>query len=160
MALMLVCPGVLLRVTHPQPINYRHVGDEAESSCLRVTSVEMLLHDTLASVDQNILHPIQVSLKREENLARKLLASSTLSHRLPCFVSAALVLGQHGRACVADGGDPDIGGNRCYGSHPRRGGTWELEEELKSDYPNLFSNISYSQGQDSFKGGWFVTPVF
>jgi hypothetical protein len=44
------------------------------------TTIERLLHDTLASVDQNIPRLIQGSLKREENLARILLASSTLSH--------------------------------------------------------------------------------
>jgi hypothetical protein len=55
------------------------VGDEAASACSQVTTVERLLHDTLASVDQNILRPIQVSLKREENLACITLASYTLS---------------------------------------------------------------------------------
>jgi hypothetical protein len=69
------------------------VGDEAETTCSRGAATERLLHDTLASVDGNILHLIQVSLKREENLARIPLASSMLSHPLLCFVSAALVLG-------------------------------------------------------------------
>jgi hypothetical protein len=51
-------PGFL-----PPPINWRRVGDKAESACSRVTAAERL-HDTLALVDQNILRSIQVSLKR------------------------------------------------------------------------------------------------
>jgi hypothetical protein len=73
-----------------------------------------VVHDTLDSVDQNILRPIQVSLKREENLALIPLASSTLSHPLLCFVFAALVLGQHRCAYVADEGDPGMGGSCHY----------------------------------------------
>jgi hypothetical protein len=77
----------------PSPINKRRVGDEAEYSCSRVTATGRLLHDKLALVDQNILHPIQVGLKREENLARIPLASSMLSHPVICFLSTALVPG-------------------------------------------------------------------
>jgi hypothetical protein len=29
-----------------------------------------------------------------------------------------------------------------WSHHTKDEATWELEEELKSDYPNLFSNIS------------------
>ena len=35
--------------------------------------------------------------------------------------------------------------------------TWEREDDLKSDYPNLFES-SESQGRDSSSGGRFVTP--
>jgi hypothetical protein len=64
----------------PPPIDWRWMGDEAGSACSWVTDTERLLHDTLALVKQNIPHSIRVSLKREENLAHILLASSTLSH--------------------------------------------------------------------------------
>jgi hypothetical protein len=146
MAPMLVFPGVLPWVMWPQPL-YPQVlrilwyldstcwalpsfcphpligggwGAEVESACLLVATTERLLHDMLASVDQNNLRTIWVSLKREENLARIPLASSTLSHPLACFVSAALVLRQRGRACIASGGNPSTGCSRhylggCYG---------------------------------------------
>jgi hypothetical protein len=48
----------------PPPINWRRVGDEAESVCSRVAITERLLHETLVSVIQNILHLIRVSLKK------------------------------------------------------------------------------------------------
>jgi hypothetical protein len=85
--------------------------------------MERLLHEMPASVDWNILRLIRVSLKREENLACMLLASSTISHPLLCFVSVALVLRQRRRAYVAGRGDPGVGGSRRYGGHPHRGGT-------------------------------------
>jgi hypothetical protein len=47
------------------PIDWRQVGDEAESVCSQVTAMERLLHEMLASIDRNILHPIRVGLKRE-----------------------------------------------------------------------------------------------
>jgi hypothetical protein len=50
--------------------------------------VERLLHDTLTSIDQNILRVIRVCLKREENLAYIPLASSMLSHPLLGFFTA------------------------------------------------------------------------
>jgi hypothetical protein len=60
------------------PINGRQVGDELESMCLQVTTMEMLLHATLASVHQNILCLIQVTLKREKILPH----SSVFLHAL------------------------------------------------------------------------------
>jgi hypothetical protein len=69
------------------------------------------LHDTLALADQNIMRSIWVSLKRGENLARRPLASSTLSHPFLCFVSTALIPGQRGRAYIVGGGDPGAGGS-------------------------------------------------
>jgi hypothetical protein len=50
---MLGSPGFLLL-----PINWRWVGDEAESACSWVTIAERLLHDMLVSVNQNILRLI------------------------------------------------------------------------------------------------------
>jgi hypothetical protein len=38
--------------------------------------------------------------------------------------------------------------------------TWEHEEELRADYPELFSSASWISGRDSSKGGRFVTPTF
>jgi hypothetical protein len=77
----------------PPPINWRQLGDETEFVCSWVTTTERLLHDMLASVNQNIPRPIWVSPKREENLVCIPLASYTLSHPLMCFVSIALVPG-------------------------------------------------------------------
>jgi hypothetical protein len=54
----------------PPPINWRWVRDEVESTCSWVTTTERLFHDTVASVNQNILRLIRVSLKREEDLTR------------------------------------------------------------------------------------------
>jgi hypothetical protein len=96
---------------------------EAKSACSWVAATDRLLHDMLASIDQNILRPIRVSLKREENLACIPLASSMLPHPLLCFVSASFVLGQHKSAYVVGGGDPSAGGSRHYGGHPCHGGT-------------------------------------
>jgi hypothetical protein len=76
----------------PPRIDCRWVGDEAESMCSQVAAVEMLLHKTLASVGWNILHLIQVSLQKGENLACMPLASSILSHPLLCCVSTASIL--------------------------------------------------------------------
>jgi hypothetical protein len=100
--------------SHPPPINWRWVGDEAESLCSQVATTEMLLHETLALVHQNILRPIQVSLKRE---AKSCLYSNGFLHTLLfllCFVSAALVSGQHGCACTDGGGDPGARGGHRY----------------------------------------------
>jgi hypothetical protein len=53
--------------SHP-PINWSQVGDETESACSLVATAERLLHEMLASVHQNILHLIRVSLTREKIL--------------------------------------------------------------------------------------------
>jgi hypothetical protein len=47
------------------PINWRRVEDEAEFACSQVTTAERLLHETLVSVHWKILHPVQVSLRRD-----------------------------------------------------------------------------------------------
>jgi hypothetical protein len=49
----------------PLPIDWRWVEDNTEFTCLQVTTAERLLHETLASVSQNILRPIRASLKKE-----------------------------------------------------------------------------------------------
>jgi hypothetical protein len=49
----------------PLPIDWRWVEDNTEFTCLQVTTAERLLHDTLASVSQNILRPIRARLKKE-----------------------------------------------------------------------------------------------
>jgi hypothetical protein len=72
-------------------INWRSVGDEAESVCLQVAAMERLLHEMLASVHQNILHPIWVSLKRETSCPHSSGSLCALSS-LQCFVFVALVL--------------------------------------------------------------------
>jgi hypothetical protein len=61
------------------PINWRWVEDEADFACLQVAAAERLLQEMLASVHQNILRLVQVSLKRE-NLDRIPMASFMLSH--------------------------------------------------------------------------------
>jgi hypothetical protein len=80
-------PGFL-----PPPINWRWVGDEVEFECSQVTTVERMLHEMLVSVDQNILHPIQVSLKKRGKSCPPALAPSMLFRLLLYFVSAAFVL--------------------------------------------------------------------
>jgi hypothetical protein len=61
-----------------------------------------LLHETLASVNRNILRPIQVGLKIEKNASAPP-ASFMHSHPLLRFVSAAPVPGQHTHAYIAGG---------------------------------------------------------
>jgi hypothetical protein len=41
------------------------VLSEADLACSQVTTMERLLHQTLASVHGNILHPVQVSLRKK-----------------------------------------------------------------------------------------------
>jgi hypothetical protein len=71
----------------PPLINWRRLGDEAKSMCSQVATADMLLHETLASVDQNILGSIRVGLKKEKKLP---------THLIPLlrFVSTAPVLGR------------------------------------------------------------------
>jgi hypothetical protein len=47
-----------------------------------------------------------------------------------------------------------------YSHHTEDEATWEHEEELRADYPELFPSASYILGQDSSKRGRFVTPTF
>jgi hypothetical protein len=47
-----------------------------------------------------------------------------------------------------------------WSHHTEDEATWEHEEGLRADYPELFSGASESRGWDSFKGGRFVTPFF
>jgi hypothetical protein len=91
--------------------------------CSRVAAAERLSHEMIASIDQNILCQIPVSLKREENLACMPLASSTLSHSLLYFVSATLVPGQRGRAYVVGEGDQGVGSSSRCGGRPCHGCT-------------------------------------
>jgi hypothetical protein len=60
-----VSPGVIGLLL---PVDWRRVEDNAEFVCSLVTIMERMLWDMLASVDRNILHPIQVSLKKEGNI--------------------------------------------------------------------------------------------
>jgi hypothetical protein len=48
-----------------------------------------------------------------------------------------------------------------WSQHMEDEATWEHEEELRADYPELFpSAFPESQGRDSSMGGRFVTPAF
>jgi hypothetical protein len=77
----------------PLPTDWRWVEDNAEFACPLVATVERLLHETLASVSQNILHPIWVSLKNERKTC--LWASGFLQALSPppAFLSAAPIPG-------------------------------------------------------------------
>jgi hypothetical protein len=108
----------------PTPIDWRWVGDKAESMCSKVTTMGRLLLETQASVNRNILGLIWVHLKREEKTVSAPPASFMDSHPLLCFVSAAPVPGWHGRACIVGGGDLNTRGNHYCGSWPCHGGTW------------------------------------
>jgi hypothetical protein len=68
----------------PPPINWRRVEDNAEFACSQVTTAERLLYKTLALVSRNILHPIQVSLKKRVKLVCAPLAFFNPSHPLLC----------------------------------------------------------------------------
>jgi hypothetical protein len=106
----------------PPPIDWRRVGDEAESGCSLVATAERILHEMLASVNQNILCSIRVGRKKEKTASTP--TSSVMdSHPLLHFVSVVTVLGQRGRACVVGGGDSDTGGSRCCGSRLCHGTT-------------------------------------
>jgi hypothetical protein len=47
-----------------------------------------------------------------------------------------------------------------WSHHTEDEATWEHEEELRADYPELFPSASWNSGRDSSKGGRFVTPTF
>jgi hypothetical protein len=88
--------------------------------CSQVTDVEWLLHETLASVHQNILRPVRVNLNRETNAFPHFHGFLHAFSFLLCFVSAALVLRQRRCDCVSDGGDMGAGGSHRCGGRPRR----------------------------------------
>jgi hypothetical protein len=47
-----------------------------------------------------------------------------------------------------------------WSHHTEDEATWEHEEELRADYPELFPSASWILRWDSSKGGRFVTPTF
>jgi hypothetical protein len=47
-----------------------------------------------------------------------------------------------------------------WSHHTEDEATWEHEEELRADYPELFPSASWISGRDSSKGGRFVTLTF
>jgi hypothetical protein len=47
------------------PINWRWVENDVKSACSQDDTAERLLHEALASVHRNILHPVRVSLGKE-----------------------------------------------------------------------------------------------
>jgi hypothetical protein len=47
-----------------------------------------------------------------------------------------------------------------WSHHTEDKATWEHEEELRADYPDLFPSASWISGRDSSTGGRFVTPTF
>jgi hypothetical protein len=47
-----------------------------------------------------------------------------------------------------------------WSHHTEDEATWEHEEEIRTDYPELFPVLPESHGRDSFKGGRFVTLTF
>jgi hypothetical protein len=55
---------------------------------------------------------------------------------------------------------PGITATRCVkcNNHTEEEATWEKEDQLKAEFPDIFSNLSESQGRDSSYGGRFVTP--
>jgi hypothetical protein len=67
------------------------MGDEAEFVCWQVTATERLLHAALASVHQNNLRSIRVSLKREKILPAFLwLPPRSFIPHVFCFRSSCL----------------------------------------------------------------------
>jgi hypothetical protein len=106
----------------PPPIDWRRVGDEAESACSQVTIMERFLYEMLASIDRNILCPIRDGLKRVKIVSVPP-ASFMHCHPFLRLISTAPILGRCRHASIADGGDPGVGGNRYCESHPCHGGT-------------------------------------
>jgi hypothetical protein len=47
-----------------------------------------------------------------------------------------------------------------WSHHTEDEATWEHEEQLRVDYPDIFPGASGISGRDSSKGGRFVTPTF
>jgi hypothetical protein len=45
-----------------------------------------------------------------------------------------------------------------WSHHTEEEATWEREDELKEDFPQLFSNPSECRDEILFKGVGFVTP--
>jgi hypothetical protein len=45
-----------------------------------------------------------------------------------------------------------------WSHHTEEEATWEKEDELKEDFPQLFSKSSESRDEILFKGVGFVTP--
>jgi hypothetical protein len=69
------------------------VEDEAESVCSQVATMERLLHETLASVQWNILHLVRVSQRKETKFC---LYSNVFLHAFSfslCSVPVAFISG-------------------------------------------------------------------
>jgi hypothetical protein len=84
-ALRLKLPGLYLPDSSDfacPSINWRWVESEAELACSQITTIEWLLHQTLASVHHNILCPVQVGLgkKNEKILPVSPTTSSVLTY--------------------------------------------------------------------------------
>jgi hypothetical protein len=45
-----------------------------------------------------------------------------------------------------------------WSHHSENEATWEIEDELKEEFPQLFSNLRESRDEILFKGVGFVTP--
>jgi hypothetical protein len=60
----------------PPPIDWRRVEGDIEFVCSQDAVVKRLVHEMLASIGRNLLHPIWVRLKKEINVC--LCASSLL----------------------------------------------------------------------------------
>jgi hypothetical protein len=100
------------------PVNWGLVESSVEYVCLLVEATKRMLQETLDAVEQNILCPIRVSLKKSENFTYALLASFESSYTPFIFASAAPVPGCCWRAYALGGGNPGVRGYHCYGGHP------------------------------------------
>jgi hypothetical protein len=45
-----------------------------------------------------------------------------------------------------------------WSNHSEEEATWEKEDQLKAEFPDIFSNLFESRGEIHPKGGRFVTP--
>jgi hypothetical protein len=45
-----------------------------------------------------------------------------------------------------------------WSNHTEEEATWEKEDQLKIEFPDIFSNLYESRGEIHHKGGRFVTP--
>jgi hypothetical protein len=77
----------------PSCIEWRRVEGDAELGYSPVADVEKLLHDTLASISQNILRPLWVSLKKVKKVCLCTPGSLRVPSLPPIFASATFVTG-------------------------------------------------------------------
>jgi hypothetical protein len=91
------------------PVSWRRVENEAELAYSQFATVERMLHDTLASVQHNILRSIEVSLRKRKTDDPVHTRSAFLRAHLPspCIAPPLFISGQCRHNCPAGRGGTD-----------------------------------------------------